>query len=64
MVKFMCSVSVAWGLHVWILDMDLNTIHQAMLWRCPTYKIEEDWHICLAQGQSSSSKRRKNDNAC
>ena len=23
--------------------MDLRTTHQAMLWQCPTYKMEEDW---------------------
>ena len=31
------------GSRVRILGMDL--LHSAaMLWRCPTYKIEEDWH--------------------
>ena len=23
-----------------------HTAHQAMLWWCPTYKIEEAWHRC------------------
>ena len=25
---------------------DLHIAHQAMLWWCPTYKTEEDWHRC------------------
>ena len=41
MVKFTHSTSVAWGLWVQIPGADLHTPHQAMLWRHPTYKIEE-----------------------
>ena len=45
-VKFAHSALAAWGLQVWILGADLCTSHQAMLWRHPTHKIEEDWHRC------------------
>lgn len=45
-VKFACSTLVAQGLQIWIPSMDLHTAHQAMLWRHPTYKIEEDCHKC------------------
>ena len=30
--------------------------HQAMLWWCPTCRVEEDWQRMLTQGQSSSPK--------
>ena len=58
-VKFAHSASVTQGSRVRILGMDLDTAHQAMLWRCPTYKLEEDWKQMLAQGQSSSPKEKK-----
>ena len=45
-VDFACSASVAQGSRVPIPGADLHTAHQAMLWRHPTYKIEEDWHRC------------------
>ena len=45
-VKFVCSALVAWGLQVRILDVDLHIAHQAMLWWCPMYKMQEDWHTC------------------
>ena len=45
-VKFVCSASAAQASQVWILGADLHISHQAMLWRCPTYKIEEYWHRC------------------
>ena len=45
-VKLVCSTSVAQGLQVQILGMDLCTTHQAMLWWHPTYKAEEDGHRC------------------
>ena len=35
-VKFVHSASAAWGLQVQILDVDLHTTHQAMLWQHPT----------------------------
>ena len=38
-----CSASVAQGLRAQILGTDLHTTHEAMLWQCSTYKIEEDW---------------------
>ena len=37
---------LAQGLQVQIRGVDLQTAHQAMLWRHPTNKIEEDWHGC------------------
>ena len=43
-VGFMNSVSVAWGSRVWFPDVELHTAHQTMLWRCPTCKVEKDWH--------------------
>ena len=43
-VNFAHSALVAWGSWVWILDVDLHTVHQATLWQCPTCKIEEDCH--------------------
>ena len=43
-VKCACSASAAQGSPVWIPGANLHTTHQAMLWRCPTHKIEEDWH--------------------
>ena len=51
--KFMHSASVARSSWVWILVMDLHTTYQAMVWQCPTYKVEELAQM-LAQGQSSS----------
>ena len=45
-VKFAHSALGAWGLQVCILGVDLCTAHQAMLWRGPPYKIEEDCHRC------------------
>ena len=45
-VKFTCSTLVAQGLQVQVLDVDLHTAHQAILWQHPTYKAEEDWHRC------------------
>ena len=45
-VKFMLSVTVAQDSQVQILGADLCTVHQAMLWWHPTYKIEEAWHRC------------------
>ena len=43
-VGFAHSALAAWGLWVQILGTDLRTAHQAMLWWCTTYKVEEDWH--------------------
>ena len=41
-VKFTCSALVAQSSWVLIPGPDVHTAHQAMLWRHPTYKIEED----------------------
>ena len=45
-VKFTDSTLAAPGLQVQILGADLRTTHQAVLTRCPTYKIEEEWQRC------------------
>ena len=45
-IKFACSILVAQGSWFWIPGADLHTAHQALLWRHPTYKIEEDGHRC------------------
>ena len=42
-VKFGVLCFSGLGLWVWIPSADLHTMHQAMLWQHPTYKIEEDW---------------------
>lgn len=41
---FTSSASVAPGLQVWILGIDLHTTRQAVLWQCLTYKIEKAWY--------------------
>ena len=46
MVKFVYSASEAQGSQLRILAADLRAAHQAMLLRCPIYKIEEDGHGC------------------
>ena len=43
-VRFVHSALAAQGLQVQIPDMNIHTTHQAMLWWCPTYKIEKDGH--------------------
>ena len=45
-VKFVHSALVARGSQVRIPGTDVHTTHQAMLWQCPIYKIEEDGHRC------------------
>ena len=45
-VKFKHSTSAAQGSQVRIPGVELHTAHQAILWRGPTYKTEEDWHRC------------------
>ena len=45
-VGFVYSTSAGWSSWLWIPGVDPHTTHQAMLWQCPTYKIEEDWHKC------------------
>ena len=46
MGEFEHSTLAALGSPVLIPGTDLNPAHQAMLWRRPTYKIEEDWPSC------------------
>ena len=62
-VKFAHSASAAQGSWVWIPGVDRHTAQQAMLWWRPTYKIGILAQM-LAQGQSSSSKKRKIGNRC
>ena len=57
-VKFVRSTLAAWSLQVCILGADPHTTHQAVLLQHPTYKTEEDWQQMLAQGQSSSPKKK------
>ena len=45
-VKFVCLASAARHSWVQIPGTDIHITHQAMLWWCPTYKIEEDCHRC------------------
>ena len=45
-VNVMCSAAAARGSLVQIPGVDLHTDYQAMLWQCPTYKVEEDRHGC------------------
>ena len=45
-VKFAHSASAAQGSLVQMPGADLHTAHQDMLWQCPIYKAEEDWHRC------------------
>ena len=45
-VKFSSSTLAAWGSQFPIPGTDLHNAHQAVLWQCPTYKLEEDWHRC------------------
>ena len=41
---------------VWILDVDLHTACQAMLWQASHIYSRGRWAQMLAQGQSSSEK--------
>ena len=61
-VKFTCPASVAQGLLVWISGTDLHTAHQAMLWQCPTYKINIGTDV--SSGTIFLSKKRKSGNGC
>ena len=56
-VKFALSTSVAWRSQVWIPGADLHTTHLAMLWWCPTCKIEEDWYRCQLRINVPQAKR-------
>ena len=52
----MYSSSAAWGSQVQIPGADL--LHSlAMLWRSPTYKIEEDWHRCQLRASLPQAQR-------
>ena len=53
--------SVVQGSRVLILGADLNTTHRAMLWRRPTYKIEEDWRKCYLRVNCPHQKNLKMD---
>ena len=55
-VKFACSALAARGSLVRILGADLRTAHQAMLWRRPTYKVEEDGHGCQPRANLPQQK--------
>ena len=57
MVKFVPSALVAQGSQIQILHMDIHTAYQAVLWWCPTYKMEEDWHRRQLRDSLSQTKR-------
>ena len=63
-VKFARSALTAQSSQVQIPGADLHTAHQAMLWWRPTYKMGGRLAWMLAQGQSSSSKKRKIGKGC
>ena len=44
---------------VQIQGADLHTTCQAMLWRCPTYKVEEDWHRCQLSSNLPHQEKKK-----
>ena len=54
-VKFPCSASGVHGFGSWAQTF---TAHQAMLWQRHTCKTVEDWQQMLAQGQSSSKRKK------
>ena len=56
-VRFVHSASVAPGLWVWPLGVNLHTAHQAMLWQHPTHRNRGRLAQMLAQGQSSLPKK-------
>ena len=56
-VKFTCSALVAQGLSVQIPSLDLHTVHRAVLWWRPTYRVEEDWHRCELKDRLPQAKR-------
>ena len=56
-VKFACSALGAQGLRVQIICVDLHIIHQTILWRHPTYKVEEDWQRYLLSDNLPQAKR-------
>ena len=57
-VKYDVLLFSSLGSWVPIAGADLYHL-SAMLWWQPTYKIEKDWQQMLAQGASSSTKKRK-----
>ena len=58
-VEFACFSSVAQGLPVWIPGVDLHTTFQAILWQAAHIQSRRRWAQMLAQGQSSSAKKRR-----
>ena len=69
-VKFAQSALAAWGSPVWILDMDLHTTHQAMLWSHPTQKNQKDLQLgcttmCWGVGEGKKKVLKdKSDERC
>ena len=61
-VKFACAASAAQGSQVHIPGMDIWTIHWAMLWQCPTYRIEKDWQWCSLRANLLYQKNKKTNN--
>ena len=47
------------GLGLWVRIPGMELLHSsAMLWQHPTYKIEEDWHMCYLRGNLPQAKKR------
>ena len=59
MVGFTHSALVAQGSWVQIPGTDLYTGHLTMLWRCPAYKMEEDWHRCWLRASLPHQKKEE-----
>ena len=59
-LKFLGSASGGLGSQVLILSVDLLQ-SLAMPWRCPIYKIEEDWHRCWLRAGLPQAKKKEED---
>ena len=57
-LKFCALCSGGTGSNVLILGVDLINL-SAMLWRYPTYKVEEDWHRCYVRVNLPHQKKKK-----
>ena len=55
------QASVFRGSLVQILGKDLHPVHQAMMWQCPIYKIEEDGHSCYLRANLPHQKEEEQE---
>ena len=58
-VKLVHFASAAWGLRVWIPDVDLYTIHQSLAVAVSQKQNKGRLGQMLAQGKSPSPKKKK-----